>query len=101
MSQALDKIAVDLRSALLGGDHVLANRLVNDYAEMAREVWEALPESERATSTLPQNTRELLTWAHEMTVVRRAMAGAQLDIVQKASRYGTTDRPIQSVQLRG
>lgn len=101
MSQALDKIAAELRSALLGADHVLANRLVNDYAEMAREIWEALPESERLTSPLPQQTRDLLTWAHQIAVAHRALASAQLDVVQKAARYGPTNHPIHGVQLRG
>jgi hypothetical protein len=101
MSQALLKLSVDLRSALLGGDHVLADRLVTEYAQAAREVWESLPEAERATSALPQQARELLTWAHEMTVVRRAMAGAQLAIVQKAAHYSSANRPTQSVQFQG
>lgn len=101
MSQALDKISLELRSALLGGDPVLADRLVNEYAQAAREVWESVSDAERAASTLPQQTSELLTWAHEMTVARRAIAGAQLDIVQKAARYSTANRPTQGVQFRG
>jgi len=101
MSQALDKISVELRTALLGGDHVMADRLVNEYARTAREVWESLPDAERAASALPQQANELLTWAHEMTVVRRAMAGAQLAVVQKAAHYRTTNPPTRSVQFRG
>jgi hypothetical protein len=101
MSQAPHKISVDLRAALLGADHVLADRLVKEYAQAAREVWESLPESERAASSLPQQASELLTWAHEMTVVRRAMAGAQLAVVQKAAHYSSVNRPTQSVQFRG
>jgi hypothetical protein len=101
MSQALDRISVELRSALVGGDNVLADRLVNEYAQAARETWDSLPDSERATSALPQQASELLTWAHEMTVVRRAMAGAQLAVVRKAAHYNATNRPTQSVQFRG
>jgi hypothetical protein len=101
MSQALDKISVELRTALLGGDHVLADRLVNEYAQAAREIWESLPDAERATSALPQQARELLAWAQEMTVVRRAMAGAQLAVVEKAARYRVANRPTRGVQFRG
>jgi hypothetical protein len=101
MSQALHKISVELRSALLGGDNVLADRLVNEYAQAARDVWESLPEAERTTSTLPQQARELLTWAREMTVVRRALTGAQLAVVQKAAQYSPANRPTHGIQFRG
>jgi len=101
MSQALHKISVELRTALLGGDHVLADRLVNEYAQAAREAWESLSDSERAASALPHQASELLTWAREMTVVRRAMAGAQLAVVEKAARYSAANRPTQGVQFRG
>jgi len=104
MSQALDKISRELRSALLGGDHVLATRLVSGYADALRELWERMPESDRAGSSIPQQARELLTWAHDMTVVRRAIDAAQLAVVQKAglynaARYGESRRP--GVQFRG
>jgi hypothetical protein len=104
MSQALDKISRELRSALLGADHVLANRLVSKYADALRELWESMPESDRAASSIPQQARELLTWAHDMTVVRRAVDAAQLAVVEKAgrynaARYGVSPRP--GVQFRG
>jgi hypothetical protein len=101
MSQALHKISVELRSALSGGDHVLADRLVNEYTQAAREAWDSLSETERASSALPQQASELLTWAREMTVVRRAMAGLQLAVVQKAAHYTSVNRPTQSVLFRG
>jgi hypothetical protein len=104
MPQALHRISRELRSALLGGDQVRANRLVSEYTDALRELWESLPETDRAASSLPQQAGELLTWAHDMTVVRHAMAAAQLGIVQKASRY-ITPRPAKSprpaVQFRG
>jgi hypothetical protein len=104
MSQALHNISRELRSALLGGDHVLANRLVSEYTDALRELWERMPESDRAASSIPQQTRELLTWAHDMTVVRRAIDAAQLAVVEKAGRYnaarcGVSPRP--GVQFRG
>ena len=104
MSQALDSISRDLRSALLGGDHVLANRLVPEYTDALRELWESMPESERAASSIPEQARELLTWARDMTVVRRAIDAAQLAVVQKASRYSaarSTETPRPAVQFRG
>jgi len=104
MSQALHKVSLELRSALLGGDQVLANRLVMEYSDAVRQLWESLPESERAASSIPTDARELLTWAKEMTVVRRAMAAAQLTVVQKASRYSAAPAPARfspAVQFRG
>lgn len=104
MSQALHRISRDLRSAVLGGDYALAARLVTEYTEAMREFWESLPESERAASSLSQQASELLAWVHKMTLVRRAMAGAQLGILQKASRYSaarTAESPSPGVQFRG
>jgi hypothetical protein len=104
MSQALDRLSRDLRSALLGGDHVLANRLVAEYTAALRELWESMPESERAASSIPEQARELLTWARDMTVVRRAIDAAQLAVVNKASRYSaarSTETPRPAVQFRG
>jgi hypothetical protein len=103
MSQALHKVSLELRSALLGGDQVRAARLVSEYTDALREFWETLPESDRASSSIPQQARELLTWAHDMTVVRRAMAAAQLTVVEKASLYRTRTaaRFSPAVQFRG
>lgn len=93
MAPALDKLSRDLRSAVLGGDHVLATRLVSEYAGALCELWESLPETERPASSVPQQARELLTWAHEMTVVQRAMAAEQLAIIRKAGRYRLSRNP--------
>jgi hypothetical protein len=104
MSQALHKLSVELRSALLGGDDVLAARLACEYANAVRELWESLPESDRAASSIPQQATELMTWAHDMTVVRRAMAAAQLVVVQKAGHYSaarSAENTRPSVQFRG
>ena len=104
MSQALDSISRDLRSALLGADHVLANRLVAEYTAALRELWESMPESERTASSIAREARDLLTWARDMTVVRRAIDAAQLAVVNKASRYSaarSTETPRPAVQFRG
>jgi hypothetical protein len=104
MSPALHKIARELRSALLGGDQVRAELLVSEYSGAVRELWEALPESDRATSSIPRQAAELLAWARDMTLVRRAMAAEQLAVVQKASRYSATRSavsPRPAVQFRG
>lgn len=87
MPPALHEISRDLRFALLGGDQLRANQLVSEYAGALSEFWQSLPESERAASSIPRQAAELLTWARDMTVVRRAMAAEQLAVVQKASRY--------------
>ena len=103
MSQALHKISRELRSALLGGDHVLANRLVSEYADAVREFWESLPESERAASSIPREAHELLAWARDLTVVRRAIDAAQLAVVQKAGCYSAARSAeiLPAVQFRG
>ena len=104
MAQALDKVSRQFRSAVLGGDHVLAGQLASEYAGALAEFWEALPESDRAASPIPQQARELLTWAHGMTQVQRAIAAAQLAVIEKASRYNAArcgDSPSPAVQLRG
>ncbi len=98
MPPAPHNIARELRSALLGGDQARAELLVSEYAAAVRESWEALPESDRVASSIPRQAAELLAWAHDMTVVRRAMAAEQLAVVQKASRYrpAATTGPLQS-----
>jgi hypothetical protein len=97
MSPALDSLSLELRSVVLGGDHVLAGRLVAEYATAVREFWESLPESERAASIVPTQARELLTWARGMAVVQRAMAAEHLAIVRKAGRYEPLREPGSGV----
>jgi len=104
MPLALHRISRELRSALLGADQARAELLVSEYAAAVREFLETLPESDRATSPVPRQAAELLTWARDMTLVRRAMAAEQLAVVQKASRYNVArfapTRP-PGVQFRG
>jgi hypothetical protein len=104
MSQLLDKLAKELRSAVIAGDHVRANRTVPKYAEALRQFWETLPASDRAVSTLPRLSQELLSWARGMTLVQRTMAAEHLVLVQKIGRYQqarlSRTRPA-SIQLRG
>ncbi len=87
MPEALDKLSREFRSAVLGGDHDRAARLVSEYTSALRLFWESLPESERAGSLIPLQAQELLTWASGMAGVHRAMAAEQLAIIQKAGRY--------------
>ncbi len=87
MAQALDKLAQELRSAVLGGDHALAGELASEYSAALGGLWESLPERDRAVSLIPRQASELLTWAHRMTLVQRAIAAAQLAVIEKASHY--------------
>ena len=103
MPQPPDRIASELRSAVLAGDHGQADRLVQAYTEALRELWLALPESERAASAVPGQARELLEWAREMTLVQRALAAQHLAIVETASRYesapGARDQSSSTIQV--
>jgi hypothetical protein len=104
MSKALDKLSLDLRSAILGGEHIRAGELARQYTSALRELWEAMPASERAVSPFPRQARELIAWAHGMTVIQRALAADQLTVVRKARRYHaarSTQAPRPIVQLRG
>ncbi len=104
MPPPLDKLAGELRSAVLAGDHALTNRIVPEYAEALARHWEMLTPSERATSSLPGLTRELLGWARGMTIVQRAIAAEQLAAVQRTRRYHEERllgyRPVSSIQVR-
>ena len=87
MPYPLDNIAQEFRSAVLASDHTLAERLASEYARSASQAWESLSESERDTSALPAQARELLTWARGMTIVQRALLAEQIAILEKASHY--------------
>jgi hypothetical protein len=96
MAQSPDKVSRELRTAVLGGDHVLAGQLASEYMGALGQLWESLPESERAAA------RDLLVWAHQMTVVQRAIAAAQLAVIEKASQYNvdrTAEAPGRAVQF--
>jgi hypothetical protein len=93
MPQPPDKIASQLRAAVLAGDHGQAERLVQEYSGALQVFWRALPEAERTASPVPAQVRELLGWAREMTLVQRALTARHLEIVETASRYGTAPGP--------
>ena len=81
-----DNLARDLRSAVLSEDHEKASRLSAEYTEALRERWTRLSPQERAASPLPQQSRELLAWVRDMTLMQQAMAAQHLALVQRANR---------------
>ena len=101
MPEPLDRLASELRGAVMSADHALAERLARDYCQSAQQLWESLSESERAASTLAQSTFELLTWARGMTIVQRIIDAEQLAAVQKLVRYAPASTPNAGVQVRG
>jgi hypothetical protein len=84
-----DKLACDLRAAVLAGNHEKAERLAVQYTEAVHQRWMLLPAGERAASSLPKQSLELLTWVREMTIMQQAIAAQHLAVVEKASRYQT------------
>jgi hypothetical protein len=82
-----DKLSKKFRSAVLAGDHLGAEQLVLQYVEALREMWESLPERERAASLVPKHARELLAWARDVTIIQRALTHEQLAILDKTCRY--------------
>jgi hypothetical protein len=86
MPQLLDKMARDLRAAVLASDHEKATRLTVEYSEALVQHWRLLSSEERAASSLPKQSGELLNWAREMTLMQHAMAAGHLAMVEKASR---------------
>jgi hypothetical protein len=96
MVQTLDKLSRDFRTAVLASDHDLALELAPEYAGALAELWESLPESERVAA------RELMVWAHQMTLLQRAIAAAQLAVIEKASHYNVdsaAETPGRAVQF--
>jgi len=93
MPEPLDKIARDLRAAVLAADHPMAERFATEYREALAEAWHTLPDSARAGSSLPRQATELLTWARGMTIVQRAMLAEQLAVLDKAIRYASDRTP--------
>ena len=87
MPQPLDKVAREFRSAVLAADHERAAELAAEYRSSVAELWQSLPESSRAKSTLPEQANELLNWARGMTIVQRAMLAEQLAVLEKSNRY--------------
>jgi len=87
MPQLQDNLARELRAAVLANDHQNATRLTVEYSEALREYWMTLSAQERADSTLPKQSLELLTWVRDMTLMQQAMAAEHLAVVERASRY--------------
>lgn len=87
MPQPLDNLARELRGAVLANDHEKAARLSTEYTEALREHWMLLSRQERAASTLPKQSIELLNWVREMTIMQQALAARHLTVVEQASRY--------------
>jgi hypothetical protein len=87
MPQPQDDLARQLRAAVLGSDHAQATRLAAEYTQAVCREWERMPAAERATSGIPRQSRELLTWARDVTIMQHAMAGQHLDALEIAHRY--------------
>jgi hypothetical protein len=87
MQARLDKLAHQLRAAVLASDHGKAARLTEAYVEALREHWLALNREERTASGVPKVALELLGWAREMTILQRALAGEHVRALDKILRY--------------
>ena len=81
-----DRLACELRAAVLAGNHEKAERLTVEYSAALREHWSMLSQQERAASPLPKQSLELLTWVREMTLMQQAMAADHLAMAGRASR---------------
>lgn len=84
-----DNLARELRAAVLANNHEKAELLSAQYTAAVHEHWLALSRRERAASSLPKLSIELLTWVREMTLMQQAMAAQQLAVLERASRYET------------
>jgi len=89
MQPASDNLARQLRAAVLASDHEKATRLTVEYSAALQEHWRILSAAERAVSPIPKQSRELLTWVREMTILQQALAAQHLAALEKASRYQT------------
>jgi hypothetical protein len=89
MQPTLDKLAHELRSAVLAGKHVEAERFTEAYVDALRAHWSGLDREDRAASPLPKLALELLEWAREMTILQRALAGEHVRALDKILRYRT------------
>ena len=101
LTSPLERASRDLRAAVIAADHAGAKVAVSNYVEALRQVWEALPEQDRAVSALPGRVRELLCWAREMTIIQRSLTADQLRILEKASRYQGAANLRGGLQVRG
>jgi hypothetical protein len=89
MPQPPDNLACQLRAAVLGNDHQKAERLTVQYTAALSEFWKTLSNDERAASSLPKQSLELLTWVREMTLMQQGMAAAHLSAIERAGRQLT------------
>lgn len=89
MRQPPDNLARQLRAAVLANDHATAGRLIVEYSAALGEFWKTLSTAERAASSLPKQSLELLTWVREMTLMQQAMTAAHLSALDRASRQLT------------
>ncbi len=84
-----DNLARQLRAAVLANDHAKAERLAVEYTAALGEFWKTLSSAERAASSLPKQSLELLTWVREMTLMHQAMTAAHLSAIERAGRQLT------------
>ncbi len=89
MPQPPDNLARRLRGAVLANDHRKAERLTVEYTATLAEFWKTLSTAERAASSLPQQSLELLTWVREMTLMQQAMTAVHLSALERNSRQLT------------
>jgi hypothetical protein len=79
-------LARELRAAVLGSEHKQAARLAEQYTGALSQHWAGMSPAERASSGLPKQARELLTWARNVTIMQHAMAAAHLGAIEKTKR---------------
>ena len=97
----LERAARELRAAVIAADHTRAEGAVHRYVEAVRQSWEALPDYERVSSSIPARACELLAWARQMTLIQRNLAADQYGVVQKASRYHSAVSRNAGLQVKG
>ena len=66
-----------------------AGHLAEQYTAALSQQWASMSQPERASSGIPKQAVELLTWAREMTIMQHAMAAEHLAAIEKANRYLT------------
>jgi hypothetical protein len=80
-------LARAIRAAVLGSEHNRAARLAEQYTAALLQQWALMSEAERASSGIPKQARELLTWARDVAIMQHAMAASHLSALEKAHRY--------------
>ena len=48
LTRRVDQASRELRAAVIAADHARAERAVSDYVDALQQIWEALPERDRA-----------------------------------------------------